>query len=1289
MSTSVNPASNPGVEMQLLTDGFDIFDVTPDPNNLMAAAPRTTDKGSVSVFMMFKYATWIEIIFNIIGVVISLCDGVLYPLIAILIGDVFDSKAFNPLAYDVAEIENLCNKTSLKFMYIGIGLFFTSLIRTIIFDVTGGNQIRRIRRLYIKSLLDQEMGWYDAHNSGEMTSRMSGDIFLLHDAIGQKVGEFFSYFGMCITGYVIGFVKEWKLCFVMISVAPFMVGAAGIFAFVQTRTASSTQASYSVAGGIASETISNMRTVAALGIEKSRIHQYLQTLRHSLHVGIRASHETGGSTGLLFFFVFCAFWIGYIYGAKKIQKRDMSASKLAIVVFSVLCGTLGLSQIATPIGSIFKGTSSAYRIFKTIERVPKIKNEGKRHISEIKEGNIVFEGVSFCYPTRPDMLILNNFNLEIKAGHSVGLVGASGCGKSTIIGLLQRLYEPVDGKIMIDGIDIREFDLYEYRSMFGVVGQEPSLFAISIKENIALGAHRNILAPHYHDTSDPQDCLLMPELEEKIMKCAHIANATNFINSLPQKFDTVLGQRGAQISGGQKQRISIARALMNDPKLLILDEATSALDFKSEKIVQRALDKAAAGRTSVIIAHRLSTIRDAHRILVFDHGQVVEDGNYTTLMEKQGLFYKLVKNQEMGKKQQEKFDNDEDLEEDVVPEQNEVDKTYIEVDDDHRTNWQKFSAHFLVFGRVFRLNLKEVPWMILGFIGSMIYGALFPIFAYFLAEAICMLVTVYLTGMSDDSEIMKYFYIFLGISGAMFISTYLHKAFFMMSGEFLTYRVRKLSFYAICRQDIGWFDKKENSTGRLAGRLAADATKLNGVTGNLIGTMIHCSFSLIIGLILGYITNVKISWVSTIFVPLIVFNTYIQLRISVGFAGPETKIYANAENLMTEVVENIKTIKMLAKEDYFKEKYCSYLVKPSKRAPFTAIINGLVLGWVHAFIFWKYSVLMYVAGQELKKDPSQMPDIMKALCSIIFGAMSVGFAATYMADFGNAKVAAESIFKIIDRKSPQDPFSNEGEKNFTIDQVELDDIKFRYPTRPEQVILDGASFVIPKGKSVALVGPSGCGKSTVIQLIERFYKPERGTVKINGRNIQEFNLATLRNKIGYVGQEPLLFAGTIGENIVSGMCGSWTDDQLENGGNLVAENMDKIVAAAKMANCHNFICQLPQGYNTIIGERGTSLSGGQKQRIAIARALITQPELLILDEATSALDSESEMIVQQAIDKIAKQVTSIVIAHRLSTVKDSDIIVVLSGGKVVEQGTHDELMKEEGVYFHLVQIQAQ
>ncbi|EDR24546.1 multidrug resistance protein, putative [Entamoeba dispar SAW760] len=201
---------------------------------------------------------------------------------------------------------------------------------------------------------------------------------------------------------------------------------------------------------------------------------------------------------------------------------------------------------------------------------------------------------------------------------------------------------------------------------------------------------------------------------------------------------------------------------------------------------------------------------------------------------------------------------------------------------------------------------------------------------------------------------------------------------------------------------------------------------------------------------------------------------------------------------MTEVVENIKTIKMLAKEDYFKEKYCNYLVKPSKRAPFTAIINGLVLGWVHAFIFWKYYVLMYVAGQELKDDPNGMEGIMKAVRAIIFGAMSVGFAATHMADFGNAKVAAE------------------------------------------------ISFVIPKGKSVALVGHSGCGKSTVIQLIERFYNPERGTVKINGRNIQEFKLATLRNKTGYVGQEPLLFDGTIEENIVSGICGSWTDDQLES-----------------------------------------------------------------------------------------------------------------------------------------------
>ncbi|KAL7715736.1 p-glycoprotein 6 [Entamoeba marina] len=563
------------IEMSLLTDDFDIFDVTPDPNKLLAAAPRITDKGVLPIIKMFKYANWFEIIMNLIAIVVSLGDGVLYPIIAILIGDVFDSDVFNPLALDVQGMQDICNDTAKKFAYIGVGLFFTSAIRNFIFEITGNNQIRRIRRLYITSLLSQEMGWYDANNTGEMTSKMTGDIFLLHDAIGPKVGEFFSYFGMCLTGYIIGFVKDWKLCFVMISVAPFMAGSAGIFAFVQSKSASSTQASYAVAGGIASETISNMRTVAAIGIEKSRIHQYLHTLRHSLHVGIKAAHATGGSTG------YCFSLFSLLFGL--IQNQELSAGQLAIVVFAVLCGTLGLSQIATPIGAIFKGKAAAYRIFKTIKRQPKIINNGKRHISEIKTGDITFEGVSFCYPTRPDILILNNFNLEIKAGHSVGLVGPSGCGKSTIVGLLQRLYEPVDGKIMIDGIDIKEFDLYEYRSMFGVVGQEPSLFAISIKENIALGANRDLIVSRLKEFKDPQDILRSNSLEEDVMRCAQMANATTFIRALPHGFDTVLGQRGAQISGGQKQRISIARALMNNPKLLILDEATSALDFKSEK----------------------------------------------------------------------------------------------------------------------------------------------------------------------------------------------------------------------------------------------------------------------------------------------------------------------------------------------------------------------------------------------------------------------------------------------------------------------------------------------------------------------------------------------------------------------------------------------------------------------------------------------------------------------------------------------------------------------------------
>lgn len=302
--------------------------------------------------------------------------------------------------------------------------------------------------------------------------------------------------------------------------------------------------------------------------------------------------------------------------------------------------------------------------------------------------------------------------------------------------------------------------------------------------------------------------------------------------------------------------------------------------------------------------------------------------------------------------------------------------------------------------------------------------------------------------------------------------------------------------------------------------------------------------------------------------------------------------------------------------------------------------------------------------------------------SVIVASASLTSIAPYLIDFSRAASAAADLFRLIDRSSAIDPFDESGEQPSDIEgTIDCENITFSYPMRPGVTVLEDFSLRIPAGKVTALVGASGSGKSTIIGLIERWYNPLSGSVKLDGRPIDQLNVKWLRQKVRLVQQEPVLFSGTVYDNIVNGLVGTpWENESRD-------EKLFRVQEAAKIAFAHDFISSLPQGFDTIIGERGGLLSGGQKQRVAIARSIIAQPRILLLDEATSALDPHAEEIVQQALDNVSKGRTTVTIAHKLATIRNADNIVVMDKGRIVEQGTHHSLLAANGAYAGLVKAQ--
>lgn len=426
------------------------------------------------------------------------------------------------------------------------------------------------------------------------------------------------------------FLYGWQLTLVVLSCCPFIILSTALVAKVQSSLTEKELSAYSGAGSVAEEVFSGIRTVFAFSGERKEIERFTQRLLPAKHVGIRKGLFSGLGSGIMWLVIYVCYAIAMWYGVKLIiadryvENPSYTAAVLVIVLFGIIMGAQNLGFSSPHIETFATAKGAAESVFNIIERHSPIDPMDQKGLKPTAvEGNILFENISFCYPARKDVRVLDGFNLEIKAGQTVAFVGASGCGKSTCIQLMQRFYDPLEGSVKLDGNDLRELNVGWLRSQIGVVGQEPVLFATSIGENIRYGC--------------PQ------ATQEEIEQAARLANCHQFIMKFPKGYKTMVGERGAQMSGGQKQRIAIARALLRNPRILLLDEATSALDPTSEKRVQDALEVASQGRTTLVVSHRLSTITNADQIIFVKDGKVAELGTHKELMSREnGLYRQLV-----------------------------------------------------------------------------------------------------------------------------------------------------------------------------------------------------------------------------------------------------------------------------------------------------------------------------------------------------------------------------------------------------------------------------------------------------------------------------------------------------------------------------------------------------------------------------------------------------------------------------------------------------------------------
>lgn len=1114
---------------------------------------------------------------------------------------------------------------------------------------TAGEIKIRLRDQLYQHVLRLGPGYFDQKRTGDVVLSLVEGVEQLETFFGQ----YFPQLAIAaLTPLLIFVCMAWfdlQTALVFVGFALFTLIAPFCFTRWTANSSLKRRDSYSALGADFLDGVQGLATLKAFG-QSSAHGRILAERSRALYrttMGVLAANIT--TTGLITLGISAGAGVALAWGAVRVGRGELPLPTLLVVLMLGVEVFRPLRELSRLYHRGLIAISAAKGIFAVWDTPPAVDEPPAPAVSPTEAirltPDVRFERVTFGYPSRPE--VLKQISLTLEPGQRLGLVGPSGAGKSTLIWLLLRFFDPQQGRISVGGHEIRTLPLDVLRRHIAVVMQDTYLVHGTVAENLRFGKPEATQA----------------ELEG----AARAANAHAFIQELPLGYATLVGERGARLSGGQRQRIAIARALLKDAPILLLDEALSSVDTESEALIQEALDRLMVGRTTLIIAHRLSSVIGADRILVMERGSIVESGTHQALVGADGRYARLMADQTalvaagsaLGEEARETRSPVEGIASPSPSDEAPV----------HRSPLLPLTA-----GSIGSLDLwRRLFWLVRDWWGQLSVTFLCGVghVAAIIGIGVVSALIVDRVAKGLDLSVP------LGMLIALIpLSSGLHYLESWLAHD-LAYRLLaelRVHVYEVLDRLAPAYLYRRRS-GDLVSLVTADVETVelffaHTIAPGFVAVMVPGTVLAVLGYVAWPLALVLLP-----FLLLVGLSPLIAGRIQEGLSRDLRGQLGEVNAHMVDSVQGLKEIvafshgpRQLAAIHANGERLNQMRLRFLNHLSFENVLVEALMG--------AGGLAVLTAGAALVTQGWLESSVLPVLTLLALASfVPVSEIAKIGKELAETLASARRIFAVEDEPVPVVDGAGvalalPGNGHAT-PLIQYDDVIFSYGPG-ELPALKRLSFTVEAGQTLAVVGRSGSGKTTTAHLLLRFWDPDRGRILLGGHDLRTFKLDELRRQIALVSQDTYLFNVSVRENLRIGR-----PDASEN----------ELQEAARQANAHEFIMQLPEGYETIIGERGVRLSGGQRQRLAIARAILKDAPILILDEATSHLDSENERVVHQALKRLMCGRTTLMIAHRLSTVREADNIVVLDAGTAVEQGTHETLLGRPAVYARLVAMQ--